>query len=481
MRALGIIACLAALALATAGCGNCNTGFAPQVGGDNCAFRVTFQRATAACEKVDVFLLFDDTGSFAGTAPTVQDIFSDLVTDLQAAFPSIDFAFGVGRFEDFGGAGSGFSGESTTGRPFTLNQPILATTFPSFSTLLEDALDNTAPGFGGDGPETLLEGLFQTATGAGFDGDGNGSSLDSGAAGSAGAQQSPGTSGDVPPFSSNTLPTSGTLGGVGWRSDSCRIVIVATDICSVAPFVGATPASITGTGGSVGIEEIVCDTTPGSDRFGPVSDSKTSSGNTVTNAIAPAGAATIQATVNALNALGIRVIGLTNRVSVGEGESATDPVDPPSSLPDFSGIATMQALAKLTGARDAMGRPLVFPITGSDSAALLSAITTAISSAILAPVTVRPEFTAVSSTTGGATSPITSAPPQRTGLLPGQSAIFTVTTPAGINGTLIIRDVGSGAILAQASFQYQAGTCIPQLLDPVPAGLSVAPAGAAAP
>ncbi|MGQ0615194.1 MAG: hypothetical protein ACT4PV_15785 [Planctomycetaceae bacterium] len=480
MRALGLFACLAALALSTAGCGNCNTAFAPQTGGETCSFRVTFQRPTAACEKVDVFLLFDDTGSFAGTAPTVQDIFSDLVTDLQAAFPTIDFAFGVGRFEDFGGAGTGFSGENTTGRPFTLNQPILATTFASFSTLLEDALDNTAPGFGGDGPETLIEGLFQVATGSGFDGDGNSSSLDSGAAGSLMAQQTPGTSGDVPPFSSNVLPTSGTLGGVGWRTDSCRIVIVATDVCSVAPFAGAAPASITGTGGSVGIEEIVCDTTPGSDRFGPVSDAKSSGANTVTGAIAPAGAATIQATVTALNALGIRVIGLTNEASIPEGGSPTDPVDPPSSLPDFSGIATMQALAKLTGARDSLGRPLVFPITGSDSAALLSAITTAISSAILAPVTVRPEITGVASTTGGATSPITSVPPQRAGILPGQSASFTVTTPAGITGTLVIRDVGSGAILAQAGFRYQAGTCIPELIDP-PTGLSVGPAGSPAP
>ena len=125
--------------------------------------------------KVDVFLLFDDTGSFASTIPSTISVFNQVVGDLQTALPSVDFAFGVGRFEDYGGPGNGFSGEDADGRPFTLNQAILRAARPGFSAAIENALAATAPGFGGDGPESAIgEGLFQVATGVGFDGNGDG-------------------------------------------------------------------------------------------------------------------------------------------------------------------------------------------------------------------------------------------------------------------------------------------------------------------
>src|SRR5215510_5474744 len=155
----------------------------------------------AVVDKVDVFFLFDDTGSFAGFVPTVTSIFSGLVTSLEAALPGVNFGFGVGRFEDYGGPGAGFSGEDSEGRPFTLNQPIVTAATAgnpaARDTLISAALSRTAPGFGGDGPESAIaEGLFQVATGAGFDGDGNGSTLDSGPAWAAATQTSPGPSGD---------------------------------------------------------------------------------------------------------------------------------------------------------------------------------------------------------------------------------------------------------------------------------------------
>ncbi len=62
------------------------------------------------------------------------------------------------------------------------------------------ALSRSAPGGGGDGPESLIEALYQLATGAGFDGDNDGSMLESGLAGMVGTQTNPGSSGDVPPF-----------------------------------------------------------------------------------------------------------------------------------------------------------------------------------------------------------------------------------------------------------------------------------------
>lgn len=56
---------------------------------------------TSTASKVDVFLLFDDTGSFADFVGETQDLFIGLIPSLQEALPDADLAFGVGRFEDF--------------------------------------------------------------------------------------------------------------------------------------------------------------------------------------------------------------------------------------------------------------------------------------------------------------------------------------------------------------------------------------------
>ncbi|TXT20262.1 MAG: subtilisin-like serine protease, partial [Planctomycetota bacterium] len=119
---------------------------------------------------VDVFLLFDDTGSFTANSPIVRAAFPQIISTLTTALPGIDFGFGVARFEEY----ANFASENATGRPFTLNSPIVASSTPGFSTAIQAALDRTAPGYGGDGPETLIEALFQTVTGLGFDGNNNG-------------------------------------------------------------------------------------------------------------------------------------------------------------------------------------------------------------------------------------------------------------------------------------------------------------------
>jgi hypothetical protein len=339
-------------------------------------------------DKVDVFLLFDDTGSFAGTVPAVRNIFSQLVTELQTALPDVSFGFGVGRFEDYGGPGTGYSGESSTGRPFTLNQPVITPDVPSFLTLINAALQRSAPGFGGDGPETSIEALFQIATGAGFDGNGNGSRLDSGAAGNPNgnpnAQTSPGTSGDVPPFLSNVAPTSGTLGGVGFRPRALHLVIQAGDICSVAPFTFGTPvpSTITGVGGAtVPTSALRCSNSLGSSRYGYVANRVSTSGNTVPNAVAPLGSATVPDTIASLNALGISVIGLAPG-----GTAIRNPVGPSSAPSTF-----LSAVALLTGAVDSTGNPLVFNISGGTTP-LKNAIVQAVRASATRPVdvTLRP-------------------------------------------------------------------------------------------
>src|SRR5262249_38052762 len=50
---------------------------------------------TGAVTKVDVFLLFDDTGSFSGTAPILIGQFPTIISQLRAVLPDLNLAFGV--------------------------------------------------------------------------------------------------------------------------------------------------------------------------------------------------------------------------------------------------------------------------------------------------------------------------------------------------------------------------------------------------
>ncbi|MBI4730465.1 MAG: hypothetical protein HY775_13350 [Acidobacteria bacterium] len=284
---------------------------------------------------VDVLLLLDDTGSFAGYGPQVQTVFSDVVSQAQAALPSASLAFGVARFEEY----ASFAWEYSTGRPFILNEPV-TTNIPSVT----DALDDVTPGYGGDGPETDIEALHQVATGAGLDGNGNGTTADSGPAGNPGngspgsGYLTPGDSGDVPAYSGSGL------GGADWRPGARHLVILATDIGSVSPFPSSSiPATITGLGGTVSVASSAFDT--GWGRFGQVGGS-----------VSPSNGATVQATINELNALAIRVIGL-----VPGGTPQANPTGP--SL-DPSVLAS--ALGILTGAVNTSGLPLVFDLGATD-------------------------------------------------------------------------------------------------------------------
>lgn len=142
--------------------------------------------------------------------------------------------------------------------------------------LIVDALSRTAPGNGGDGPEAALEGLFQVATGAGFVGDGDGSTTGQGGAQPAGllaTEITPDVSGDVPAFSSLVPGTihSGSIGSAGFRPNAIHLVVVAADECPVAAFDPALPIpeAIQAGGVTVPITEFACSSTnPGDNRFG---------------------------------------------------------------------------------------------------------------------------------------------------------------------------------------------------------------------
>ena len=274
---------------------------------------------TPNSSRVDLFVLADDTQTFSGEIAPVLDLF-DLASDddclielLQSEYPLIDWGFGVGRFEDYYDA---LNNPLNMNRPFMLNQPIVDDAEPGFSDAITGAILRVNPlGLGADLPESAVEALYQVATGAGFDGNdgGSGDTTDSGDAGMLSAQVITrlDTSGDVPAFSSFTsnppLPiivpqpnSDDTAGGVGFREDSTRIVIIGTD--NGTKYESEPPGvdTIYGLNGvGVPLEEFTTD----------------GWGSTYGNA-----GATIQETVTALNDLGVYVIG------VGDGlDETTDP------------------------------------------------------------------------------------------------------------------------------------------------------------
>ncbi len=383
--------------------------------------------ATTA-SKIDFFGLFDDTTSFQDIVPTLAGVFSVLVGELETALPGVDFAFGVGRFEDYGGPGFGFGGESMNGRPFTLNQPIVdsvdAGSAEARNELITDALMRSAPGNGGDGPEAALEGLYQVAAGAGFDGDGDGSTTGLGGlqpAGSLAAQVSPDTSGDVPAFSSLApgVPHSGSVGGAGFRSDAIKLVVLATDECPVAAFdPGAEiPDELQASGVTVPITEFACSSTdPGDNRFGFTSGAKSKGNNDLS--VAPAGAAHVPALIEALNAADIGVIGVFPTVTGSGGEP------PPGSRlgPTFRADAFLTALARLTGTIDSTGAPLVFDVEDVGPV-LRAAVIDAIATAASRPIDVR----LVASGAAPAGVQLTIVPEVATGIHPGEEGCFDVT------------------------------------------------------
>ncbi len=321
---------------------------------------ITLPSSGGLTNLVDVFLLFDDTGSFTFNSPIVRGAFPTIMTDLQASLPGVDLGFGVGRFEEYGN----FASEYSTGRPFVLNQPIVASTTTGYQTAIQAALDRTAPGYGGDQPETDIEALYQLVTGLGFDGNNNGSVLDSGAAGLASTQLTPGNSGDVPSFASFTvdttsgaLPSVGTIGGGGFRAGALPVVLLATDTGFAYQPKGET--SITGING----------------LSLPISDLTQTSRQTT-----PFGSgAGLQETITGLNALGALVIGLGTNAG-----ATTDPRLGLESIAKLTGATNQTTTTIANGTADpiAPGDPFYFQISSGFASSVSAGITNAIQNAV---------------------------------------------------------------------------------------------------
>ncbi|MFM8478853.1 MAG: SdrD B-like domain-containing protein, partial [Planctomycetaceae bacterium] len=309
---------------------------------------------------VDVFLLFDDTGSFTANSPIVRAAFPTIISTLQSSLPGIDLAFGVGRFEEY----ANFAAEFATGRPFILNQPIVEATRPGFATSIQAALDRTAPGYGGDAPETDIEALYQLVTGLGFDGNNNGSTLESGPAGPANTQLNPGPSGDVPAFSSflpdpanSVLAPAGTIGGAGFRPGALPVILTATDTGFAYQPKGET--QVTGLNGVTlpvaSLTQLSRATTPFNLGAG------------------------LQETVTGLNALGALVIGLgTNPLATQDPRQALE------SLAKLTGAVNRSLVSIPNGTPDPVdpGDPFYFQITTGFGTTVADGVTSAIQNAV---------------------------------------------------------------------------------------------------
>ncbi len=321
---------------------------------------VTMPNTGALTNLVDVFLLFDDTGSFVNNSPIVRSAFPTIISQLQASLPGIDLGFGVGRFEEY----ANFASEYSTGRPFVLNQPIVAASTVGYMDAVQAALNRTTPGYGGDQPETDIEALYQLVTGLGFDGNDNGSVLDSGAAGLVSTQLNPGNSGDVPSFASfrpdpagNVLAAAGSVGGGGFRSGALPIILVATD--TGFAFQPKGESVIMGVGGTS--RQIA--------SFSQTSRPTTPYGS----------GAGIQQTITALNSLGGLVIGL--------GTNPQPNVDPRQGLEAISYLTgavnrTTTTIANGTADPIAPGDPFYFQISSGFGGSVANGIVSAIQNAV---------------------------------------------------------------------------------------------------
>ena len=322
---------------------------------------------------MDVFIIRDQHSSvidpFGDTALTrslvLQEALASVIDDL-ASDKSTTYGFGLGRYQNYAIAGKDPANSTL---PFVLSQPVVTANSPILKAnqwSLESVLGAAAlrngfaeinayhtgpnedplptPGYGAD-YRSLVESLYQIATGQGLDENGNDSTRDNGNAGSASAQNLPSsvitgkvgnqlvtklsasiTNGDVPAFSTfeanNELmlaPPEGDIGGVGFRRNAFPLVIVLQDGRSAS-------SGITSFRYDAEEDEVL----QGKDGITVNSDGIFVGTETITNGYTPViydnpAYASLQDTTNALVNLGAMVIGIIGHHNPESEEEFDDP------------------------------------------------------------------------------------------------------------------------------------------------------------
>jgi hypothetical protein len=179
----------------------------------------------------DVLFLLDTTRSMEGVLDTMATNFGQVVSGITIP----DVAFGVAEFDDYVYSDMGYwqwsngaANFSPHDKPFRLTQQITTNT-----SMVEFALDSLGVRNGADLPESAMEGLYQAASGRGYDLD---------------CDFTYDNTTDVYPFHSvptgpgmdafhgnvagvydPSVPGTGTLGGAGFRDGALPVLVYTTD------------------------------------------------------------------------------------------------------------------------------------------------------------------------------------------------------------------------------------------------------------
>lgn len=114
-------------------------------------------------QQADIYFLIDTTGSMGSSIANVQSSLTRIAGDVSTRIPSVQM--GVGQYRDFPNSADIFSFDaygSPGDMPFQNEQTITDDT-----TAVQAALGRLSAGGGADGPESSVEGIYQTATGEG--------------------------------------------------------------------------------------------------------------------------------------------------------------------------------------------------------------------------------------------------------------------------------------------------------------------------
>ena len=148
-------------------------------------------------KSMDVLINMDTTASMDAALANLQAALSTtIIPRIRELVP--DTHFGAGAFQDFPLAPHGIPGD----QPFFLYQPVT-----SEVDAVQAALESFSMGDGGDAPESLLEALYQIATGEGLDGPGG----------------------------TLVLPYHEGVGGAGFREGALPVVVSITNAISHDP------------------------------------------------------------------------------------------------------------------------------------------------------------------------------------------------------------------------------------------------------
>jgi hypothetical protein len=176
---------------------------------------------TLKIQMGDVAFTIDTTGSMGGTISAMKSEYSAMVSTLATTLPDAQYA--VGTYDDYADYG-GYGYSSSMDKPFYMLKQVT-----SDVAAVQSTLSAIGTHYGGDGPESTMEALYQSASGVGYDQDCDrvyDSATDVRPFLASGTDPFGGGGGQH--FASGT-PGGGLNGGFGFRDYALPVIVYATD------------------------------------------------------------------------------------------------------------------------------------------------------------------------------------------------------------------------------------------------------------